>query len=768
MAGTNRREFLKRSGAGVAAAALPLRLDAAAADDALPPHRRLDLQGLHAYADQESIAAGETIRFHVSSTVPYRLSVCQLGLKVDDPAGDLVLHAFPEAPADPQPIHPGSYVHAGKGAAEAPGGLTLETWLRPWKPTAVQGILTEYEFPAACSFGLFLTAKGEVAFYLGDGGAFREDGLHVGPAVKPRRWQHVVGTWDGRTKSLWVDGERAGEWPFAGPVRRGTAALRLGAAGEEGVADRFLEGDLAMPAIYGRALSAEEVKRRFEAKALVPPESALSFWALSEENGARLADSGPAGRHGRIVNHATWMIGGPSFRSADVPRFGSYDPAADPKRGHGLRFASDDLYDCRWKPTREFALPRDAKPGVYVGRFEYELEGAARAYHVTFLVRRPPSRPKAPVLVLCSTSTWRAYSSTSFAATSPGRHQFWGTDGRPNSPGNPPAYSCYRDHAPGQPTYYLGLRVPWPSAGPYVLYSPGSVGYSHLLRAERFFHVWLEEQGIEYDLIGDLDLHRDPGQLEGYKVVVINGHSEYWSIPAYEGVDRYLRGGGNVVALSGNTMFWRVSFDSEGTVMECRKFQPDIGGRAHATIGELWHSQDGKRGSLMRECGIPAWKVLGLECVGWWGTNAKDFGVYRAEAPDHFLMKGVGLEKGATFGHAEKGVPAVGGHEADIRISTLMALTGPPPAGVAAAPEEPAGFVTLAKIVRAPFRALDYYSRWVQQKEAVIAEAIYWERPAGGRVFHAGAIAAAWAISADPKFQLLMKNVLRHFGLVIK
>ena len=120
--------------------------------------------------------------------------------------------------------------------------------------------------------------------------------------------------------------------------------------------------------------------------------------------------------------------------------------------------------------------------------------------------------------------------------------------------------------------------MPWPVAGPEVVYSPPGVGYSHLMRGERFTHVWLDEQGYDYDVISDHDLHRDPDQLDGYRVVLINGHSEYWSIPAYEGVDRYLRGGGRAVVLSGNTMFWRVSFDDDGPVMECRKFDPSIGG----------------------------------------------------------------------------------------------------------------------------------------------------------------------------------------------
>ncbi len=46
-----------------------------------------------------------------------------------------------------------------------------------------------------------------------------------------------------------------------------------------------------------------------------------------------------------------------------------------------------------------------------------------------------------------------------------------------------------------------------------------------------------------------------------------------------------------------------------------------------------------------------------------------------------------------------------------------------------------------------------------------MANVIYWERPEGGRVFHAGSLGSGWGLSADPKFQTLIRNVLAHFGV---
>ena len=741
--------------------------------ESIPPHRALDLVGLHSYAEK-SIEAGETIHFRTSSTVPYELSVCRLGPEVDDPAGDEVLFTFPELQPSSQPIHPGSYVHIPKGlpADEPLEALSMECWVRPFRLSGWQTMISQYDFPTACGIGLSLGPEGEVIFYLGDGKDYRAEWGHTGPKLTHLRWHHIVATWDGQTKSLWVDGRRVGQWAFAGPVRPTKAPLRLGACGYDGPAVNFLDGDLAMPVVYNRALSEQEILDRFAQQGLQPADGphVLACWTLEEERSDRVADVSGHRRDGRIINCGTWMIGGPSFVGNKVPRYGDYDPAKDPRRGHGQRFASDDLYDCRWQVTQEYRLPKTARPGLYVGRYRFEIDGFKRMYHVTFIVKRPKDRPKAPILVLASSSSWLAYSATSFAVTPPGTHYHWGTVGITNSPGNPPAYCMYRNHHAGQPAYKVGVNLPWPSAGPYVLYAQGSSGYSHLTRAERFALVWLEESGYQYDMIGDVDLHRDPDQLDGYKTVIINGHGEYWSAEAQDALDRYLCAGGTATVLSGNVMVWRVSFNEDCTVMECRKFGPGLGGRENATIGELYHSHDGHRGSLSRECGMPAWKVIGLSMLGFWGIGPSDFGLYRVKQPDHFLLnhpEPVGLKEGEDFGGAQGAlVPRPVGHECDVRLSLLRKLTKNVPPG-ATLPEEPSGITTLADgiLVTSAGLELDYFTRPIRVADRVVAQMIYWQRPQGGRVFHAGSLGSGWGLSVDPKFQTLLRNVLHHFGV---
>jgi hypothetical protein len=238
----------------------------------------------------------------------------------------------------------------------------------------------------------------------------------------------------------------------------------------------------------------------------------------------------------------------------------------------------------------------------------------------------------------------------------------------------------------------------------------------------------------------------------------------------YEGLEDYLGRGGNVVCLSGNSLFWRVSFNDEGTILECRKVDAPGEQLPASRRGECWHSHDGRRGGLLRECGYPGWKLIGLETLGWNNqSNPENFGPYIVERADHFLFEGCGLKNGDKFGHGLDGkLPLANGHEFDVRLSTLVALQEKLSPEGAHVPPDPAGILRLANGV-IPWKkggaAFDYFFRGIKPKTDQGGEMIYWERVDGGRVFNAGSIGSGWALLADARFQKLLANVLRHFGV---
>jgi hypothetical protein len=281
----------------------------------------------------------------------------------------------------------------------------------------------------------------------------------------------------------------------------------------------------------------------------------------------------------------------------------------------------------------------------------------------------------------------------------------------------------------------------------------------------------LELNSYPYDVISDLDLHTTPGILKNYKTVIIAGHSEYWSFPAYNGVKSYLNSNGALIVLSGNTMYWRVSFSPDGTVMEQRK-----GDGAGETVdpirrGELWHSDDERRGGLMRECGFPGWQLTGLETFGILSVlggapGDAAFGTFQVTTPNHFLFQGLGVTSNQPF------APNTVGHESDVRVATLETLRNTAQDGVpagATVPIEPPGITTLAKGTGASVCCFDYdyFLDDLSVKNVPVnpdAEMIYWQRPDGGRVFNAAAIGNGIALhSKDPVFTGLVVNVLNNF-----
>ena len=733
------------------------------------------MPGVHVYADRESVFPGEVVRFHVSADAPCEAAVYRLGTSVDDPASDTLIRKYDRLPPIVQAIHPGSYVHVASSLRAAPKAFTVEAWVRPWRMDRLMGVISQEDKESSEGWALGIGKDGYVGFYLGDGVSEDEALVHrTGPGLVTRgKWHHLVATWDGREKRVWVDGKAVGTWPFAGPLRPGRHPIRLGAMGERGEAGRFLDGDLARVSLVEEAWDASTVGRRWAARGLEALEGAavLATWGFEAERGTDVVDRSMHRRDGVIVNRGTWMIGGPSF-DAGVPRFGDYDPLADPRRGHGLRLASDDLYDCRWAPSLEWKVPSTAASGFYVLRLRWESEGKEYWNHALVVVRRARRRSPAPVLLLAATNTWRAYNAAAFGKPGPGFRQVCGTDGFSNSAGDPPAFSFYRGHAAGQGTYQVGRRVPWPSSGPYLRYGDAT-DYSHLARADRFAQTWLEREGYEYEIVADHDLHREGHRMLGHRVWMINGHSEYWSIEMYRALEAFLRGGGKVIVLSGNSLFWRVTYDETGEVMECRKVDAPGDQLRPEQRGEAWHAHDAKRGGMLRECGYPGWALVGLETLGWNNQGvAKNFGPWIAEAVDHPIFhdpEETGLKAGDRFGWAgPESVPAANGHEIDIRLSTLAGLAaGPVPSG-AVMPKDPPGMRRLANGV-IPWQhggaAFDYFFRPIRPTNEQGGEMIWWERSEGGTVFNAGSIGAGWALQVDARWAALLRNVLHRFGV---
>lgn len=736
----------------------------------IPPHEPTALQGLHAYASP-SIHAGEVIEFHVSSSQDYTFSLVRLGEDAHSHKADEVL--LSEAGnAVPYPIYQGSYLHFGEVDFELQAEWGISIWVRPFRVKGEKQVVASY-WRADVASGWELSIEGEQLVFYTRSGESGNDGAYQQSLgrVDNRVWQHLLlGYSDGKLR-FWKDGKALtaeGLPILTNPMGEGAAQFRVGAGSRDGLAGEFYDGDLASLTVFSQSPSDQAAKKLFASKGLQQVDSleVKAFWDFSEEAGEWVFDQSKGGINARIINRATWMIGGPSFDAAKVQRLDrSYHPSQDPQRGHGLRLAADDLYDCRWPVAHAVTVPKDSKSGLYCGRFEHTKDGVDYQYNVTFCVRPAKDAKKAPILVLASAKTWYAYNVFPFADNlPPGRHD-WGRGGLEKRHANhaPAAYCFYKDHSAGQPAYQVGTRVPIPAADPYRTYR-GDDLWGQWVMNERLAHLWLDKHGYEYDLVLDIDIDAEPELLEERAAVMILGHSEYWTDKAYEAIDQYLSAGGDLLVMSANTMFWRAEIDHQAGVIECRKLGTGMLGSAWTQPGEIYHGEGLKRGGLKRFGDKPAWSLVGLETAGW--CAGMDFLPYTVDAPEHFLFNQpnqTGLEKGAKFGYFN-GVGMVG-HEYDVRPSILVKATKEMPVGFENV-EDPAGITVLAscysdrKII--DFRGLENLAS--DNPSGVISEIIYWERPQGGRVFNVGTVAGPWGLYYDSKVSKLVANVLHHFG----
>ena len=228
------------------------------------------MPGVWGYVDRIGVAAGETVRFHVSAPAAYELTIVRLGRTalLDAPTDDAAdradverLATFRHETATPQTLAAGSYIWVD--GPPIPGGpVTMGTWLRLWRLPEIDvaqwawyGLLGDLDFPAASRFALLVDHAGRVGVYAGDGGMFRHDQLHLSEAVLTGRlgeWVHLAASIEpgspGRV-TAYLDGAPIvtveGEVPVSTPGR--AARLRVGATAEGGAAADFLDGDIAQP-----------------------------------------------------------------------------------------------------------------------------------------------------------------------------------------------------------------------------------------------------------------------------------------------------------------------------------------------------------------------------------------------------------------------------------------------------------------------------------------------------------------------------------------
>jgi RTX calcium-binding nonapeptide repeat (4 copies) len=229
----------------------------------------------------------------------------------------------------------------------------------------------------------------------------------------------------------------------------------------------------------------------------------------------------------RILVYRAGFYGGIGARR--VACLPSCDGAA---RGstHGIPYPSPEgLVHATWPVAQRLEIPVDWVSGYYFAHFQ--LASGPDAGKVTttwFVVREAPGARRAPILVQASPTTWQAYNGWGGGSL----YEF-------NSPGGRRAAKIAFDRPYDQPLEQRPESLEMPLA--------------------RF----LERSGYDVAYQADVDTARDPGSLDGRRVVVVAGHSEYWSKGMRDSFERARDAGVDLAFFGANAAYWQIRYEED-------------------------------------------------------------------------------------------------------------------------------------------------------------------------------------------------------------
>lgn len=315
-----------------------------------------------------------------------------------------------------------------------------------------------------------------------------------------------------------------------------------------------------------------------------------------------------------------------------------------------------DAEGCGWPVGVEFAVDPTWQSGFYLVTMTASgAEPGREIAHAGFVVRghEAPARRRRALYVL-PTNTWHAYN------TWGGRSLYTGGSKvsfqRPFCRGLLSRPEVERDDRKARPTRFR--ETPDIDGTIFQQYRtdhnyPSAIGSTGWFTHGRRFVEWAERAGYEFDFAVSTDLEDDPSALDGYEVVVLVGHDEYWSAPQRDAVERFVAAGGSLASFSGNTMFWQVRVEPgrDGRSMVCHKY------RAHLDDPAVASGRTGEMTGMWADPLVdrPEWTILGAgSAYGLYHrfgqATARGVGGFVVHRDDHWLLTETDLGYGDVLG----------------------------------------------------------------------------------------------------------------------
>ncbi len=383
-------------------------------------------------------------------------------------------------------------------------------------------------------------------------------------------------------------------------------------------------GKIEAPALYAEAIGSQSIPDRPDSS----NRSLVSFWDFSAEiSSTAVVDRGPAAAHAKLANLPTRAVMGSNWTGQE--RNWKHCPG----QYAAIHFHDDDIYDFGWETSFDYTIPESLKPGVYC----VNLRCGEHQDKIPFFVTARPAEPAARLCVLVSTFTYVIYGNHARPDYTPSWQDHFAA--RNAYPWNPAEYSqygqsTYNVHSDGSGICHASHRRPLMTLRPgYVTFGNTDCSGLRHFQADSHLITWLEQQGLEYDLITDQEL-QDHGMeiLRSYSTLVTGTHPEYHTPAMLDALCEYRKYGGNFVYLGGNGLYWKIAEHplSKGT-LEVRRAEGGIRAWA-AEPGEYYQAFDGEYGGLWRRNNRPPQQLAGIG----FSAQGRFTGSYYRRTPDSF------------------------------------------------------------------------------------------------------------------------------------
>jgi N,N-dimethylformamidase len=426
-----------------------------------------------------------------------------------------------------------------------------------------------------------------------------------------------------------------------------------------------------------------------------------------------------------------------------------------------IHFHDTDIVDAGWEATLAAPLPADLASGVY--GLEIRTDDAVDT--VPLFVTPAAGAAREKIAVLIPTLSYLAYANeflfagpVDFEATKLGDLKLTNND-QARYDGGPYGRSCYDTHTDGSGVSISSSRRPilnlrhddanWLNGG-----GRGLSGDMYLIE-------WLVQLGFDFDVVTDLEVHREGlVALAPYNVVITGAHPEYDSTEMLDAFLQYRDGGGKLMYLGGNGFYWKTAIASTiPLAIEIRRGYAGI--RAwESHPGETYLYSTGERGGLWRHNGRPPQELVGVGfCAQGWGTGQPYLRTTASKDPAvEWIFEGVDEEAIGDYGRVLGGAAADELDRFDDRLGT--------PSGAFVLASAGGHSNHMQRVIEEIPMNVEGHGGGAQDPE-VKADMVYFTTPAGGAVFSVGSIGWSGSLLSNEAVNGVSKltaNVLARFA----